>query len=359
MLSIKHIYIKTISSVCHYSGLTNYISRYATQTWKILNYTHVIDPKDLSYPLESETYVKPSIFRKQMQYVSTHCKVISLEELTHKLSHNEHIHPKTIVITFNEGRLDIYKNAYPTLKALNIPATVFLPTSYIGTQDIFWTDKIARAFALIRSNEQKAQFNAYLDEIGNAKDLLILETLRALISPKFNKNESKIFVKVLSILKSYTPSQRDIIITLIDQYLDNTKEPSERSFINWEEVKEMLKNNITFGHLGYSHKPFSELSTQDIEGELNKSIDIFEHHQITPSKVFCFQEGVFPKENALNLALTQKGFTHSLVDNLTVNTLTVVNSISNSNISPILLGRTCIYDNISYTIPLFTARLWL
>src|SRR3989344_3122644 len=60
--------------------------------------------------------VKPSEFERQMKY----------------LSKNKKIPRKTVVLTFDDGYLDNYENAFPVLKKYNFPATIFVATGFVG-----------------------------------------------------------------------------------------------------------------------------------------------------------------------------------------------------------------------------------
>jgi len=47
-------------------------------------------------------------------------------------------------LTFDDGWQDFFKFALPVLMRNQVPATVFLPTGYIGTSDWFWTDRLGK-----------------------------------------------------------------------------------------------------------------------------------------------------------------------------------------------------------------------
>jgi peptidoglycan/xylan/chitin deacetylase (PgdA/CDA1 family) len=51
--------------------------------------------------------------------------------------------PRSAVITFDDGYHNVYRNAWPILKSLNIPATIFIVTGHIGRKEPFPFDSWA------------------------------------------------------------------------------------------------------------------------------------------------------------------------------------------------------------------------
>ena len=50
-------------------------------------------------------------------------------------------------MTFDDGYRDVYRHGFPILKAMGIPATIYLPAEYVGTRRRFDHDRL---FHLIR-----------------------------------------------------------------------------------------------------------------------------------------------------------------------------------------------------------------
>jgi len=95
----------------------------------VLMYHRVNDAlpaNDLVTPVE--------LFRSQMRYLKEHCEVMGVEKLLddRRKEKNKNRRLK-VVITFDDGYRDNYLNAFPILKELGLPATIFLITGMIGT----------------------------------------------------------------------------------------------------------------------------------------------------------------------------------------------------------------------------------
>ena len=85
---------------------------------------------------ESDLIVSPKKFRRQMEYLKNFCQVISMAELVKMCANKDRFSASRkpqVVITLDDGYRDNYLNALPVLKDMNLSATIFLATAWIGS----------------------------------------------------------------------------------------------------------------------------------------------------------------------------------------------------------------------------------
>lgn len=82
--------------------------------------------------------VTPENFAAQMHDLKAQgYTAYTLRDAVHKMHTGESLPAKSVVITFDDGYLDNYTHAWPILKEVGFPATIFLVPSYIG-QSALW-----------------------------------------------------------------------------------------------------------------------------------------------------------------------------------------------------------------------------
>ena len=92
----------------------------------VLNY-HQVDNKS------SYLSVPPSDFEAQMKFlVDSGCVTITPDELYAGLNGEIELPPKPVLITFDDGYIDNYTNAFPILKKYGLHATIFIIPSFTG-----------------------------------------------------------------------------------------------------------------------------------------------------------------------------------------------------------------------------------
>ncbi|MFP4082637.1 MAG: polysaccharide deacetylase family protein [Candidatus Aminicenantes bacterium] len=74
--------------------------------------------------------ISPETFQRQMEFIHQHFSIIRLREIK-KLMNAQDLSRK-VVITFDDAFCDFHEFAYPVLEKHQIPATVFVPTGFIG-----------------------------------------------------------------------------------------------------------------------------------------------------------------------------------------------------------------------------------
>ena len=79
---------------------------------------------------DNEVTITPEMLKTQLKYIKDEGYVtLTLSELKAYLLNNSPIPNKSIVITFDDGYMDNYYNAFPILKDFNMVATIFCITS--------------------------------------------------------------------------------------------------------------------------------------------------------------------------------------------------------------------------------------
>jgi len=82
-----------------------------TSRFPILLYHHIREYENMLHPLAKSLSVSPEEFAIQMRYLHEHnWKTITPSEIQKKVP------CKTLVITFDDGYYDVYKNAFPAMK---------------------------------------------------------------------------------------------------------------------------------------------------------------------------------------------------------------------------------------------------
>jgi peptidoglycan/xylan/chitin deacetylase (PgdA/CDA1 family) len=77
--------------------------------------------------------VRPEDFAWHMEYLKkAGYNVIPLKQAVEYLSEGTELPRKAVTISFDDGYMDNYKNAFPILKKHNYPATVFVATGEVG-----------------------------------------------------------------------------------------------------------------------------------------------------------------------------------------------------------------------------------
>jgi peptidoglycan/xylan/chitin deacetylase (PgdA/CDA1 family) len=122
------------------SGIPFLMRLFQKNSIRILTYHRINDLPD------DEMSISLQAFSNHLHFLKKHYRIISLEHAVTMILKKHIAHKNYIVITFDDGYQDNYYNAFPVLKKLQMPATVFLPYNFINTAKIFpWDSRRKQA----------------------------------------------------------------------------------------------------------------------------------------------------------------------------------------------------------------------
>jgi peptidoglycan/xylan/chitin deacetylase (PgdA/CDA1 family) len=251
-----------LASLYSKAKLTDILLKYLSdKKYLLLMYHRVIPFKEAKSVLQAGMYVEPDTFEMQIYYLKKYFNIVPFNKLASLLRGTFHTKgDKPIcVLTFDDGWYDFYKFAYPVLKAQNVPATVFLPTKYIGTEGWFWTDQMA--YLLAEWHNRNKELSPDKINIESGEDIKKLEEISGTIDIKIEK--------AISLLKKYNYHEINKILKILKERWDVEDFSIGRAFLRWEEVGEMLESGVIhFGSHTHNHSMLTLLTDREIMEEL-------------------------------------------------------------------------------------------
>lgn len=225
----------------------------------VLAYHRVLDIGQENAFTQDPELVSASVadFERQMQFVREYFTVLPLSRVLDCIYHGTALPRRSLVITFDDGHLDNYTNAFPVLRRLGLPATIFLSTDYIGSQDMFWFDRVAQLLYFAPQGHWRfAGVDFHLPPPGN------VDARRQAAGTLLHR------------LKQMPNGQRLSCLQDLENALAGSVPAScqpPRSALNWSEVREMAAANIEFGSHTCSHPILSRLEDDELKHELQHS----------------------------------------------------------------------------------------
>jgi peptidoglycan/xylan/chitin deacetylase (PgdA/CDA1 family) len=244
----------------------------------VLNY-HRVDRRP-DYP-GSDTF-KPNIsatpedFARQMEYISRWFHVVSLRQVIDWLDDaRRSLPPHAALITFDDGYLDNYTNAFPILQRFKFPAVIFLTTGHIEKETPFYWDLTAYCFYHTQRNQIDSP-DGKRRHWGNSGqlDTTVREWTESLkVLPNTEKQEW--LARLPDMLSVSVP--QDFFRALM---------------MSWDQVRELDRHGIEFGGHTITHPILTRISLEQARQEIEGSKAEIEEQLGHPIFSFAYPNGM-------------------------------------------------------------------
>ncbi len=117
-----------------------------TPTWAIHPAKQITAPILLYHHIavkDERYYVSPDTFRQQMEtLISLGYSGITIPQLVEVLQHGGALPERPVVITFDDGDLDVYQNAFPIMQELGLVGTFYVVGTRLDSDEFIQVDQL-------------------------------------------------------------------------------------------------------------------------------------------------------------------------------------------------------------------------
>jgi peptidoglycan/xylan/chitin deacetylase (PgdA/CDA1 family) len=264
---------------------------------RVLTYHRVADrsdPSGLSPKLISAT---PETFRRQAAYLARNYEVVSMVEVLEAVKHRRRLSPRSVLITFDDAYTDFKDTAWPILRELRLPATLFVPTAYPDHPErSFWWDRLWRA---IMHTSQPVVRGRHLE-----LRITSLEERRSAL------HKLHTYIKRLP---------HDQAISFVHRICESCEEGGDHpAVLSWDELRELAREGVTLGAHSRTHPILTQMPLAKARMEIRGSQEDLHQAIGKVLPIFCYPNGgynqailrVMRDEGFLLSLTTEDGFNH-------------------------------------------------
>lgn len=272
------------------------------------------------------TSAVPAIqFDQQMHHLRRHYQVLPLEEALLRLDAGT-LSRRAVSITFDDGYRELMEAAFPVLRDLRLPATVFLVVEHVGTDFPFWWEEVALRLKILHREAVTDFLKAVDVRIPERRPDRILEVINA--------------------LKAIPNELRETFLCDLRKLTGEMLFP--RMSLSWEEVQRAQSWGVSFGSHSLTHPILSRLSDDALEREMQVSRATIESMTGTNCNLLAYPNG--DHDDRVRAAAQRAGYRWAV---------TMVRGRNRPRTNPLALRRHPVYAHYSHYLFAAILRGWL
>lgn len=271
------------SKILNQSGVTRLMTKmHGQQQLTVLAYHRINDCQAASFdayaPNVSATVEE---FKLQIDYVAENYAVISLDQLAAFVSGDGSLPNNALLITFDDGYLDNYENAFPVLQNYGLPAVIFLMTSRMDSPTLRpWWDEVAYYF-----HHTKHPQTIELPLLG--------------ICSLANINEkTETCDAFMEALKQVSEDEKQTILAGLPTYFDMAPPNDPPMFMSWEQINTLVANGVACQPHTVTHPIMTRVPVEEARKQLVGAKQIIEEKTQQSAIAFAYPNGQLEDYNS-------------------------------------------------------------
>lgn len=245
---------------------------------RVLTYHRVDDPAANGHLDPALVSATPEDFRAQMIHLARWYRPVSLDEVAAAFLHGEPLPKRAVHITFDDGYRDFRDVAWPILKELGIPVTLFVATAYPGNHErSFWWDRLHRSLG------------------GWTTDHWRREVLKVATAGGIDAADGPWVGSGAREMLRHLPHEE--MERLVDRMCRESgaraEAPAQPSVLDWSELRELADEGVAFGAHTRNHVSLCQVDADRIRREIRGSLDDLENELGTRPRSLAYPFGMW------------------------------------------------------------------
>lgn len=259
---------------------------------RILAYHRVAELRDTPAVDTRSISATPKGFARQMKHLARFYQVVSVHQVLEAIEKSQPLPKRAVLITFDDAYADFANIAWPILKQLRLPATMFVPTAYPDHPErAFWSDALYQAFAATARTEIKVSGLGPLP-------LLPLDQKR------------KSLRAIQDHVTTIPHGEAMELVNSVCAELWAGRVP-RGSVLSWNKLRELGREGLTLGSHTRTHAIMTNVSPKQVREEVQGSQEELEREIGVVLPIFCYPNGNYNdavvsilREQGIRLAFT-------------------------------------------------------
>jgi peptidoglycan/xylan/chitin deacetylase (PgdA/CDA1 family) len=230
------------------------------------------------------------MFRNHLEWMARRYRFIPLGEVKEETDAlGARRNQGRIAVTFDDGYRDFYHHAFPVLKAMGIPAGVFVVTSLVGTGRMQAHDRL-----FLRMQRALVLWRAPLAELERLLRTLDLASAFVRVKLPFTTDPARL---TRALLRSLDRTETERLIEGLQERVALDESRYEDLLpLTWEMLSELARAGITIGSHSVSHPNLTRETPARIRDEVLRSRRELESRLGVEITEFAYPDGQFDEK---------------------------------------------------------------
>lgn len=277
-------------------------------------------------------YVTPQTFKLHMEELKGRFELLHLNDWVNAVQNKLALPKYACAVTFDDGWLDNYEYAYPIIKELGIPVTIFVVSSYLGTKYSFWPNKLSRLLGSLNKKQ--------LNDLIHSKEGMWIKNID-IVNDDFISSGLSVdkINQVIEHCKIYTENELNENIDKIESSFQSYFDTDIVDLMDKNHLEEMVQSGLVRigSHTCHHKRLLDNLNKNEIDTEVRESKEILHEMLGLPVELFCYPNGDYTeyslsvvKRNYAAACSTMKGWNTSRSDLMLLKRIGVHEDISSN-----------------------------